>query len=87
MTIVELEQDVVDLVWTDCAKDGTFTLVVGDFESWTPPDGSFWDVVWCDTWLVDNPLTLDEYKTAMTTSRALREFVEPSRGTKIFLRL
>ena len=67
VTVVELYQDVVDLVWDDCPKDGTFSLVVDDFETWTPPDGSFWDVVWCDTWLVDNPLTLDEYKTAMTT--------------------
>ena len=67
VTVIELEQDVVDLVWTDCAKDDTFTLIVGDFETWNPPDGSFWDVVWCDTWLIDNPLSLAEYKTLMTT--------------------
>jgi len=67
VTVVELEQDVVDLVWADCPKDGTFSLVVDDFETWTPSNGSYWDVIWCDTWLVDNPLTLAEYKTAMTT--------------------
>ena len=70
VTVVELEQDVIDLVWDDCAKDITFTLVTSDFETWNPPNGSFWDVIWCDTWLIDNSLSLSEYKTAMTTKYA-----------------
>ena len=63
VTVVELEQDVVDLVWDHCAKDDTFTLVVADFETWTPPAGSSFDTVWGDTKLWDNPLTDDEYQT------------------------
>ena len=63
VTIIEKEQDVVDLVWGHCVKDGTFNLVVADFETWTPPTGSSFDTVWADTWLVDNPLTMAEYYT------------------------
>jgi len=66
VTIVELEQDVVDLVWSHCPKDDSFTLVVDDFETWTPPAGSSFDTVWGDTWLVDSPLTMDEYRTLIT---------------------
>jgi hypothetical protein len=51
VTIVEKEQDVIDLVWDDCAKDDRFTLVCDDIHTWTPPEGSSWDVGWFDTWL------------------------------------
>ena len=63
ITIIELEQDVVDLVWEHCAKDDSFTLVVDNFETWTPPEDSSFDTVWGDTWLVDNPLTMANYRT------------------------
>ena len=63
VTIIELEQDVVDLVWDDCAKDDTFSVVVADFETWTPPEDSSFDTVWGDTWLVDNSLSMAEYRT------------------------
>ena len=66
VTIVELEQDVVDLVWDDCEKDETFSVVMADFETWTPPEGSSFDTVWGDTWLVDNPITMADYKTVIT---------------------
>ena len=66
VTIVELEQDVVDLVWEHCAKDDSFTLVVADFETWIPPEDSSFDTVWADTWLVDNPLKMKEYRTFIT---------------------
>ena len=68
VTVVELEQDVVDLVWNHCAKDDTFTLVVADFETWTPPAGSSFDTVWGDTKLWDNPLTDDEYQTMIVNN-------------------
>ena len=66
VTIIELEQDVVDLVWEHCAKDDSFTLVVADFETWIPPEDSSFDTVWADTWLVDNPLKMKEYRTLIT---------------------
>ena len=66
VTIVELEQDVVDLVWEHCPKDATFTLVVADFETWTPLEGSSFDTVWADSWVWDNSLTYEEYKTLVT---------------------
>ena len=66
VTIVELEQDVVDLVWEHCAKDDSFTLVIADFETWIPPEDSSFDTVWADTWLVDNPLKMKEYRTLIT---------------------
>lgn len=65
VTIVEISQDVIDLVWDDCEKDDTFTLVVADFETWTPPEGATYGVVWADTWLVDNPLNINQYKSAI----------------------
>ncbi len=63
VTVIELEQDVVDLVWEHCAKDDSFTLIVADFETWNPPENSSFDTVWGDTWLVDNPLTMKDYRT------------------------
>ena len=66
VTIIELEQDVVDLVWDDCVKDDTFSVVVADFETWTPPEGSSFDTVWGDTWLFDNSLSMKDYRTLIT---------------------
>ena len=66
VTIVELEQDVVDLVWEHCTKDGSFTLVVGDFETWEPPEGSSFDTVWGDSWIFDNTLSLPAYRALIT---------------------
>lgn len=51
VTIVEKEQDVIDLVWEHCAKDERFSIVHADINTWTPPEGSSWDVGWFDTWL------------------------------------
>tara|TARA_R100000988_G_C3994780_1_gene165042 strand:+ start:155 stop:721 length:567 start_codon:yes stop_codon:yes gene_type:complete len=61
VTIVEISQDVIDLVWDDCVKDDTFSIVLGDFEEWTPPEGTEIDTVWADTWLVDNTLDINQY--------------------------
>ena len=66
VTIIELEEDVAELVWDDCANDDTFSLVIADFETWTPPEDSSFDTVWCDSWLVDNSMTYSEYKILMT---------------------
>lgn len=65
VTIVEDSQDVIDLVWEHCAKDDRFTIVKADFETWIPPDGVTYDVVWCDTWLVDNPIYYPLYRQTM----------------------
>ena len=65
VTIVENSQDVIDLVWDDCAKDDTFTLIKEDIETWIPPADSSWDVGWFDTWVHDNPLTMKAYKELM----------------------
>ena len=67
VTIVENSQDVIDLVWDDCAKDNTFTLVTADIETWTPPSGTTYDVGWFDTWVSDNGATISAYETTMTT--------------------
>ena len=66
VTIIEISQDVVDLVWDDCPKDDSFSLIVADFETWTPPEGTTYDVIWCDAWLVDNSLTYSAYRNLMT---------------------
>jgi len=65
VTIIENSQDVIDLVWDNCVKDDTFTLIKADIETWNPPEGSSWDVAWFDTWLIDNSLSIKEYKALM----------------------
>ncbi len=65
VTIVENSQDVIDLVWPHCAKDNRFNLIKADIETWTPPANSHWNVMWFDTWCSDNPLSGNDYKTAM----------------------
>ena len=65
VTIVENSQDVIDLVWEHCTKDDRFELVLADFETWTPPEGTQFDIVWGDTWLVDNEnyrMSITQYK-------------------------
>ena len=65
VTIIEKEQDVIDLVWDDCAKDDRFTLIHADISTWEIPDGSSWDAGWFDTWLTTDE-KLSEYQTRMT---------------------
>jgi len=65
VTIIENSQDVIDLVWDNCVKDDTFTLIKADIETWNPPADSSWDVGWFDTWIYDNPLTMKAYKELM----------------------
>ena len=48
VTIIEKNQDVIDLVWDHCAKDERFTLIHDDADSWDIPDGSSWDCIWID---------------------------------------
>ena len=67
VTVIENSQDVIDLVWPHCVKDETFTLIKADIETWTPPQGSSWDVAWFDTWDVKNSLGWDAYKHLMQT--------------------
>ncbi len=67
VTIVEISQDVIDLVWDHCKKDDRFNLVRADIETWDIPDGSSWDVAWFDTWISDNPLNTTEYKDLINT--------------------
>jgi hypothetical protein len=65
VTIVEKEQDVIDLVWDDCAKDDRFTVVCADINTWEIPEGSSWDAAWFDTWLThEEPLAT--YQTRLT---------------------
>ena len=65
VTIIENSQDVIDLVWEHCAKDDTFTLITADIETWEIPEDSHWDYGWFDTWLVDNPMNMKQYKELM----------------------
>ncbi len=67
VTVVEISQDVIDLVWPHCAKDDSFTLVKADMESWEVPEGQTWDIAWFDTWISDNPLSISEYKELMAS--------------------
>ena len=67
VTIIENSQDVIDLVWDNCDKDDTFTLIKADVETWNPPEGSSWDVGWFDTWLIDNPMNIKQYKELIET--------------------
>ncbi len=48
VTIIEKNQDVIDLVWDHCAKDERFTLIHADADTWEIPEGSRWDCIWID---------------------------------------
>jgi hypothetical protein len=61
VTIIEKNQEVIDLVWQHCPKDARFSLVHADIETWVPPEGSYWHYAWFDTWIGGNPMDLPEY--------------------------
>jgi len=48
VTIIEKNQEVIDLVWPHCPKDNTFTLINADITEWTPTQN--YDYIWLDTW-------------------------------------
>ena len=56
VTIVEKNQEVIDLVWNHCPKDDRFFIVRADIDTWIPPEGSHWDYAWFDTWIGDNSI-------------------------------
>ena len=49
VTVVEKYQDVIDLVWNNCPKDSSFTLIHADITTWKITGN--YDYVWIDTWL------------------------------------
>jgi hypothetical protein len=61
VTIVEKYQEVIDMVWEHCPKDGTFRLVHADIYEWQPD--SKWDMGWFDSWVGENEQ--NEYKKLM----------------------
>ena len=67
VTILEISQDVIDLVWPHCAKDDRFSVVKCDAETWEIPEGSQWDTVFLDCWTFDNPKNPVVWKQEMTT--------------------
>jgi hypothetical protein len=65
VTIVEKHQEVIDLVWNSCPKDGIITLVHDDIETWNPTQN--FDCGWFDTWLSDHDtMTKEEYDIFIT---------------------
>ena len=52
VTIVEKYQEVINLVWNHCVKNGIITLIHDDIETWEPI--RHYDVGWFDTWVTDN---------------------------------
>jgi hypothetical protein len=61
VTIIEKQQEVIDLVWEHCPKDETFTLIHADIETWQPTQ--HFDTMWIDTWL--SPTNYVEYNTEL----------------------
>lgn len=49
VTIIEKNQEVIDLVWEHCPKDERFSVICADIFSWNPPSGQTWDCGWFDT--------------------------------------
>ena len=69
VTIIEKEQDVIDLVWNQCPKNETFTLIKADDLEWTIPKGSYWDTCWFDSWIAqpDNTFPYQDWRDEMFT--------------------
>lgn len=61
ITIVEKNQDVINLVWDHCPKDARFTLIHADVDTWIPPENSHWDYAWFDTWMGDVESNMEDY--------------------------
>ena len=60
VTIVEVSQEVIDMVWPYCEKDERFTLIKENIETWIPPTESRWDYAWFDSWIGEG-MSLEEY--------------------------
>lgn len=56
VTIVEKNQEIIDMVWSHCPKDERFSIVHADIDTWTPPIGSHWNYAWLDTWIAHNSI-------------------------------
>ncbi len=65
VTILEKNQEVIDMVWPYCAKDERFELIHADIHTWTPPEGSHWNVAWFDTYHAGDEGTHFEYRDEM----------------------
>ena len=61
ITIVEKNQEVIDLVWPHCPKNEKIRLVHADIYDWEPD--SKWDIGWFDSWCGENQHT--EYQKNM----------------------
>lgn len=48
VTIVEVNEDVIDLVWEHCPKDERFKLIHDDILEWDVPKGKKYDLGWFD---------------------------------------
>ena len=59
VTIVEKYQEVIDLVWQHCPKDGRFRIIHDDIYTWTP-DKHF-DVAWFDSWIAEDTTVENPY--------------------------
>lgn len=59
VTIVEKYQEVIDLVWQHCPKDGRFRIIHDDIYTWTP-DKHF-DVAWFDSWIAEDATLQNPY--------------------------
>ena len=62
VTVVELEQDVIDLVGPHYLKkySGKLQIIQGDARNWWPNDGVKYDVTWYDIWDDIDPNNLEE---------------------------
>lgn len=57
VTIIEKNQEVINLVWPHCPKNQKFTLINDDIETWSPPNGSHWHFGWFDSWTSQSAFT------------------------------
>lgn len=60
VTIIEKEQEIIDMVWNFCPKDDRFVLIKDDVETYIPT--ATWDYAWFDTYIEGNQLTESEYQ-------------------------
>ena len=61
VTIIEKYQEVIDLVWNSCPKNGKMRLIHSDIYDWKPD--CMFDIGWFDSWCGEN--THKEYKKKM----------------------
>lgn len=76
ITVIELSQDVINLVYPTYKDDKRLTVICADAHTWKPPYGRKWDFIWHDIWDYITSDNLSEMKKLHLKYRGKASFQE-----------